>query len=286
MPDPSAASGEAEAAGGGVDRTRRRACPATFRPPSERRENQGRMGRHPSHAGRTAPARTRRPRNTPFTGRASGRAPVPSYDGARHGRAGRRRGAGVRRGRGASRRSVGRPSRRRDRSRPWHRRRDRPHVRRGRGHRRPPRRVGRRQGARRRPRRAGRGRRPARHRGDPPGVVAADRRARRDRRPRQQRRDPAHHAAARHHRRGVGPRDGRQRPLDARHDPGRRPIDDRRRDGRADHQHVEHGRQAGRRQPGALRGVEGGGRVADPGRGDRARPARRSTSTRSAPATC
>ena len=51
-------------------------------------------------------------------------------------------------------------------------------------------------------------------------------------------------------------------------------VDDRRRPRRADRQHGEHGRQAGRRRPGPLRGVEGGRRRADPGRGDRARPAR------------
>ena len=86
---------------------------------------------------------------------------------------------------------------------------------------------------------------------DPPAtrtaVRRAGRRARRRRRARQQRRHPAHHAAARHHGRGVGPRDGRQRPLDARHDAGRRDGDDRRRPRRAHRQHGEHGRQARRR---------------------------------------
>ena len=47
-----------------------------------------------------------------------------------------------------------------------------------------------------------------------------------------------------------------------------------RRDHRQGHQHGEHGRQARRGQPGALRRVQGRRRVAHPGGGDRARPLR------------
>ena len=128
-----------------------------------------------------------------------------------------------------------------------------------------------------------RSRRSGRHdRRDP----AIDRPARWHRHPRQQRRRVPDHAAARHQRRRVGLDLQHQHPGDAAHDAGRGTCDDRRRARRQDRQHGEHGRQGRRRRPGALRGVEGGGHLADPGRRPPSSDRTASTSTRSVRATC